>query len=271
MVLSPQGDLKQTQVFGTLTSSCFTSRMQRGPLPAHRVPCALRTRLNCILSPPTARDRQKPSPSPRTALCQHTGSQDTGSALAPQRPGTVWAATHPHPQAKGAPGPRPPPPHQDPRTQSAAHPGSRPRRETACRGRSGSPPQPRHAELPHLRRIGGRAAPRALRKTEAGGGDTAAQACVAAAPASRRGSARVRRARPLGALPGAEPLPCPRLFPRDPSHGEGRGHAEEEGARRRLLEWQPHKPVSGGVEGGATKRRSPTEGRGHAEGRRVLE
>ncbi|XP_031202216.1 uncharacterized protein LOC116073963 isoform X2 [Mastomys coucha] len=93
-------------------------------------------------------------------------------------------------------------------------PGSRPRREPACHGRPGSPPEPGHAELPHLRRVGGRAAPRAPGKTEAGGGDAAAaQACAAAAPASRRGSARVRRARPLGALPGSRAAAVPAALP----------------------------------------------------------
>ncbi|MEJ1288741.1 hypothetical protein NN561_019775 [Cricetulus griseus] len=103
-------------------------------------------------------------------------------------------------------------------------PGSRPRREPDCHGRPGSPPQPRRAEHPHLRRVGGRAAPGAPRKTEAGGGDTAARACAAAAPASRRGSARVREPARSARYRGAEPPPCPRFFTRDPSHGEGRGH-----------------------------------------------
>lgn len=135
MVLSPQGDLKQTHVFGTLTSSCFTSRMQRGPLPAHRTPCALRTRLNCILSPPTARDRQKPSPSPRTALCQHTGSQDTGSALAT-------------PETRDGLGSHPPPPPSQ-RSPGTPAPAASPRSPHSKRLTSREPP-PSRARLPWL-------------------------------------------------------------------------------------------------------------------------
>lgn len=165
--------------------------------------------------PPNCTGSPEWSPSPRTALCQHTGSLRTQEALPrPQRPGTVWAATHPHPKAKGAPGPRPPPGHEDPRTRSAAHPREPPpSRARWPRPPPGSPPQPRHAELPHLRRVDRQAFPRALRKTEAGGQDTAAQACAAAAPASGRGSARVRRARPLAALPGRRAAAVPAALP----------------------------------------------------------
>lgn len=109
IVLSPHGDLKQTQVSGTLTSSCFIPGMPSGPLPAHRAPCALRTRLNCILSPPTAGDHQKWSQSPRPALCQHTGSQDTGKrSRDPRDPGPSGQLPTPTPKPKEPrdPGPR---------------------------------------------------------------------------------------------------------------------------------------------------------------------
>lgn len=91
IALSPQGDLKQTLVSGTLTPSCLTSGMPSRPLPAPRASRALGTWLNCILRPPSAQDRQKWSPRPGTARCQHTGSRDTGSAPSrdPRDPRTV--------------------------------------------------------------------------------------------------------------------------------------------------------------------------------------
>lgn len=124
IVLSPHGDLKQTQVSGTLTSSCFTPGMPSGPLSAHRSPRALRTRLNCIPSPSTARDRQKWSPSPRTALCQHPGSQAGHRTRSrdPRDPGPPGQPPTPTPKPKKPRDPSPRRVTQDPRTRNAAHP-----------------------------------------------------------------------------------------------------------------------------------------------------
>lgn len=90
------------------------------PLVASR---ALGTWLNCILRPPSARDLQKWSTRPGTARCQHTGSQDTGSAPAtletPDRPG---GHPPPTPKPKELRDLRSPPRHRDLCTRSAAHP-----------------------------------------------------------------------------------------------------------------------------------------------------
>jgi hypothetical protein len=265
IVLSPHGDLKQTQVSGTLTSSCFTPGMPSGPLSAHRSPRALRTRLNCIPSPSTARDRQKWSPSPRTALCQHPGSQAGHRTRSrdPRDPGPPGQPPTPTPKPKKPRDPSPRRVTQDPRTRNAAHP-----REP--------PPSRAHLPRPPLSH------------------DTTSSLTWGASADERppepwgklKRAAETRRPRP--ALPqlqplgeealvwgeparsarywGAEPPPCPRLFPRDPSHGKGRGHAGEERAGRRLFEWQLRQPVRFGVEGGVTKRRGHIKGRSYDEG-----
>lgn len=101
---------------------------------------ALGTWLNCILRPPSARDLQKWSPRPGTARCQHTGSQDTGSAPAtletPDRPG----GHPPPPQSRRSSGTSGP--HRVTEISALGAPripGSRPRLEPACHGHSGSP------------------------------------------------------------------------------------------------------------------------------------